>query len=272
MPGFLKKYRLIIVVSLLILLPLFSLSSSFKAPKEIKWYDKVILLLISPVQKTITFSYNQVTGLMNDYVFLIHVHSENKKLILENNRLIEIVNNSREIEQENQRLRKLLAFKEKYVPFSVTAEVIARDTTSEYQTIRINKGNDVGFKRLMPVVTPEGVVGILINVWEHYSDVLLLTDRNHSIDGIIQRSRARGIVKGGGLKPICELQYLARLDDVMVGDILITSGLEGIFPKGVLIGTVNRIEKKKFGISQRIEITPMVNLSKLEEVFVITNR
>ncbi len=265
-----KKYRLIIVIVLLILIPLFQLSSTIKAPKELRWYDKVILWVTSPVQKTITFGFDSVMTITNTYVFLVNVKKENKKLTSENNRLVEMINNMHEVESENQRLRKLLAFKEKYLPSGVSAEVIARDTTSEYQTIRINKGHDVGLKRQMPVITPAGSVGQINNVWEHFSDVLLMTDRNHAMDTIVQRSRTRGVVKGG-INSTCELYYVARTDDIAIGDVLVTSGIEGIFPKGLLVGTVAQIEKKKFGVSQRIEVTPTANLGKLEEVFVVTS-
>src|SRR3989338_7278156 len=267
---FLKKYRLFIVIALLILIPLFNLSLSVKNSKDLKWYDRVILLITSPIQQTITFGFESMIGLAHDYVWLVHVNKENKKLVSENNKLVEIVNNMREIEQENQRLRHLLAFKEKYLPSGVSAEVIARDTTSEYQTLRINKGHDVGLKRRMPVITPAGIVGQVINVWEHFSDVLLMTDRNHAMDTIVQRSRTRGVVKGG-INSTCELLYIARTDDIAIGDILVTSGIEGIFPKGLFVGTVTQVEKKKFGVSQRIEVTPTANLGKLEEVFVITS-
>ena len=267
---FLKKYRLFIVIALLILIPLFNLSLSVKNSKDLKWYDRVILLITSPIQQTITFGFESMIGLAHDYVWLVHVNKENKKLVSENNKLVEIVNNMREIEQENQRLRHLLAFKEKYLPSGVSAEVIARDTTSEYQTLRINKGHDVGLKRRMPVITPAGIVGQVINVWEHFSDVLLIMDRNSSVDATIQRSRARGILKGG-MSAICEFQYVARTDDVVVGDVLVTSGIEGIFPKGLLVGTVSQIRKKKYGVSQYIEIEPTVNLNKVVEVLVVTN-
>ena len=156
------------------------------------------------------------------------------------------------------------------MPSGISAQVIARDTTSEYQTIRINKGRDVGLERRMPVITPSGAVGQLINVWEHYSDVLLMTDHNHAIDVIVQRSRARGILKGGS-SVLCELRYLNRTDDVMIGDVLVTSGIEGIFPKGLLVGTVHDVEKGKFGVTQSVGVQPTVNLSKLEEVYVVTN-
>ena len=128
----------------------------------------------------------------------------------------------------------------------------------------------MGLKRRMPVITPAGIVGQVINVWEHFSDVLLIMDRNSSVDATIQRSRARGILKGG-MSAICEFQYVARTDDVVVGDVLVTSGIEGIFPKGLLVGTVSQIRKKKYGVSQYIEIEPTVNLNKVEEVLVVTN-
>lgn len=258
------------IIGLLILIPLFNLSSHLKSPKELKWYDRVVLWTIAPFQKAVTGGMNQIVYVIHHYVLLTGARKENESIKKENSRLTEIVGNMREIQNENERLRKLLAFKEKYLASGVSAEVIARDTTSEYQTIRINKGGDVGLKVRMPVMTPEGIVGQLITVWQHYSDVLLLTDQNHAIDIIVQRSRARGVVKGGDrLK--CEIHYLARTDDVVVGDVLVSSGIEGIFPKGLLVGAIDRIEKKKFGVSQKVIVLPAVDLAKLEEVLVITN-
>ncbi len=268
--SFLKKYRLPIVVLLLILIPLFNLSSTIKSPQDLKWYDRAILWLVSPLQKTITMTFDTIISLSNHYVMLVGVKKENEKLHYDNSNLIGLINQMRETEKENERLRELLAFKQKYLPSAITAQVIARDTTSEYQTIRLDKGTDVGLKRRMPVITLTGIVGQLIHVGSRTSDVLLLTDHNHSLDIIIQRSRAHGILKGG-IEPYCELKYLARTDDVVVGDTLITSGIEGIFPKGLSVGTVTGIQKQKYGITQRVEVSPAVNFSKLEEVFVVTD-
>jgi len=270
MLAFLKKYRLPMIIALLILIPLFNLSSQLKSARELKWYDKVVLWIVNPFQKAMTFGFNGVIDLGNHYLFLIGTQRENEKLLSENKGLVETINNMREINIENERLRTLLAFKKKYLPSAVLAEVIARDTTSEYQTIRINKGLDVGLSRRMPVMTPSGVVGQLIQVWQHYSDVLLVTDHSHAIDVAIQRSRARGVLKGG-VDLSCELHYLTRTDDVVVGDVVVSSGIEGIFPKGILVGRVMEIEKKKTGVTRRVKVAPTVNLSKLEEVFVITH-
>ncbi|MBI4041564.1 MAG: rod shape-determining protein MreC [Deltaproteobacteria bacterium] len=270
MLTFFKKYKLAIVIFLLIVIPLFTLSTSFKNQKELKWYDQVILWVTSPVQKGFSWFYHAVISSVDHYFLLVQVKKQNEKWIQENQRLVDVINNMREIELENQRLRNLLAFKEKYLPAGISAEVIARDTTSEYQTVRINKGLDVGFKRRMPVIAPAGVVGQLIQVWQHYSDVLLLTDQNHAVDAMVQRSRARGVIKGA-MPPICQLHYLSRADDIQVGDVMITSGIEGIFPKGLRIGTVQKIEQKADLVEQYVEIETSVNLSKLEEVLVITN-
>src|SRR3989344_8895109 len=138
MLAFLKKYRLPMIIALLILIPLFNLSSQLKSARELKWYDKVVLWIVNPFQKAMTFGFNGVIDLGNHYLFLIGTQRENEKLLSENKGLVETINNMREINIENERLRTLLAFKKKYLPSAVLAEVIARDTTSEYQTIRIN--------------------------------------------------------------------------------------------------------------------------------------
>jgi rod shape-determining protein MreC len=118
------------------------------------------------------------------------------------------------------------------------------------------------------VVTHRGVVGRITEVSSYTSKVLLITDMNSSVDALIQRTRARGVVEGRG-SSLCELRYVAGSDDVSVGDLVVTSGLCGIFPKGLPIGTVKDVEKDSFGLFQQIELVPSVELNKLEEVSVL---
>ncbi len=121
----------------------------------------------------------------------------------------------------------------------------------------------------MAVISPEGVVGQILKVAPHYATVLLVTDYNSAIDSIVQKTRARAIVEGKG-ENRCQLKYLLRAEEVNVGDVILTSGLGGNFPKGLLIGEIRKVEKKGYGIFQYAEIAPSVDLTKLEEVLVIT--
>ena len=119
----------------------------------------------------------------------------------------------------------------------------------------------------MAVVVSEGVVGRVIEVSAHTAKVLLISDPNSAVDVIIQRSRAQGILEGR-VEEFGILKYIQKSDDVQMGDKVITSGLGGIFPKGLIVGTVTKVERKRPGVFQYIEVTPSVDFSRLEEVLV----
>jgi rod shape-determining protein MreC len=120
----------------------------------------------------------------------------------------------------------------------------------------------------MVVIAPEGVVGQILKTAPYHSTVLLITDYSSAIDAIVQRTRAKAIVEGRG-ENRCQLKYLLRSEDVIAGDVAITSGLGGNFPKGLMVGEIRKVEKKEHGIFQYAELVPSVDLTKLEEVLVI---
>ncbi len=120
----------------------------------------------------------------------------------------------------------------------------------------------------MAVIVPEGVVGQILKTGPRHATVLLLTDYNSAIDAIVQRTRAKAIVEGRG-ENRCQLKYLLRSEDVVVGDLVVTSGLGGNFPKGLLVGEIRKVEQREHGIFQYAELVPSVDLTKLEEVLVI---
>ena len=121
----------------------------------------------------------------------------------------------------------------------------------------------------MAVISPEGVVGQILKASPDYATVLLVTDYNSAIDAIVQRTRAKGIVEGKEGNR-CQLKYLLRTEDVEPGDIVITSGLDGKFPKGLMIGEIQKVDKRHLGVFQYAELIPKVDLDRLEEVLVIT--
>ena len=120
----------------------------------------------------------------------------------------------------------------------------------------------------MPAVTHEGIVGKVLRTTPHYSDIITILDNLSSIDAIVQRSRARGIVEGQ-TDSSCILKYVLRTDDIETGDVIISSGLDGVYPKGLMLGRVNKVSKKSYGITQDVEVRPSVDFSRLEEVLVI---
>ena len=273
MLKFLKEKKLTIIVVFLILLPLLFLSSSSKPREERAWYDQVIYYLTHPIFASVTYVVEGSFSSYDKYLNLVHTKQNNKVLTAEIEKLQFQLNQLKEIQLENDRLRELLNFKQRISPFMIPAQVIAKDISTEFETIRINKGstdsvNQIAIQKRMAVVTPQGIVGYIREITPNNSVVLTVTDPGSRVDAIIQRSRARGVtvgVLGGKLR----MKYVNRTEDVKIDDLVITSGLGGIFPKGLMIGKVYKVVKKPYGTEQYIEIEPTVDFSKLEEIFVV---
>jgi rod shape-determining protein MreC len=169
----------------------------------------------------------------------------------------------------NERLQKLLQFREKISSSVIAAEVIGQDPSSWFKSVTINKGEKDGVRKGMAVISHEGVIGQILKTAPDYATILLITDYNSAIDSIVQRTRAKAIVEGKG-ENRCQLKYLLRADEVIVGDIVVTSGLGGNFPKGLMVGEIRKVDKRGHGVFQNAELVPSVDLTKLEEVLVIT--
>jgi rod shape-determining protein MreC len=151
---------------------------------------------------------------------------------------------------------------------AVAAEVVGRDASVWFQSLTIDKGERDGLKPGMPVLAPEGVVGMISGTSSHAARVMLLTDPNSGVDVLVQRTRARGIVSGQ-LEQEAVLKYVKRDEDVKVGDRVITSGLDGVFPKGMPVGHVTEVSRKDRGLFLYAEVTPSAAASRLEEVLVV---
>lgn len=224
--------------------------------------------LVAPFQKATTWVVQSLKDIWRDYFNLISVAKENRELkrslgqALEKNRYLA------EIVLANDRLRALLHFKERSTYPVIAAEVVGKDPSPWFKTVMVDKGRLDGVNKAMPVVLADGVVGQVVDVSDHFAKVLLAVDQNSAVDALVQRSRARGVIKGimGGK---CVFQYALRKDDISVGDVIVTSGLDGVFPKGLSIGQVAEVVRRNAGIFQEVFITPFVDFEKLEEVLIV---
>jgi len=266
---YLKEYRFYIILFLFILIPIISIDTATRSPRNYYFHDRMIVTLTSPIQAFIGWSFDQLVSVFQNYIYLWHTHQKNLVLLEENQKLLNTIVNLKEAEQENLRLRNLLDFKEKFYLKSVVARVIAKDVSLEFRAIRINRGTNSGIKKDMPVVNSEGLVGKILRTTTTTSDVVTLFDLLSAVDVIVRRSRVRGIVEGM-TDEVCQLKYALRTDDIQLNDLLLSSGLGGIFPKGIPVGTVSKTHRKSYGITQSVEVIPSVDFSKLEEVLVIT--
>lgn len=267
----LKQYRFYLAILAFLLIPVLSIDTGNRAPRDYQFYDRAALAITSPFQSAINWFLDFSVNTYQNYILLWKTHQENSALIEENSKLVNTILNLRELEQENIRLRNILQFKENYKMSTVVARVIAKDVSSEFRAIRINRGSADGLEPNMAVLNVEGVIGKVFRVTDHTADVVTILDPMSAVDAYILRSRARGIVEGL-TDSLCQLKFALRVDDIQPGDILLSSGLGANFPKAIPVGTVIKVTRKSFGVTQKVEVKPSVDFSKLEEVIVVTKQ
>lgn len=266
---YLKEYRFYITLFIFILIPIVAIDTSTRSPRDYRLYDRVITWLTLPIQVAISWTLDSGYSLVQNYIYLWDVQKHNVNVFEENRRLLNTIVSLQETQEENRRLRDLLGFKESHDVKAIVARVIATDISKEFQAIRINRGENSGVKKDMAVVNSDGIIGRVLRVSAATADVVTILDIDSGVDAIVRRSRARGVVKGL-TDEYCELKFALRTDDVVAGDVLVSSGMGGIFPKGISVGVVSRVDRKPYGITQFVEIDPSVDFSKIEEVLVIT--
>lgn len=231
-------------------------------------FGRVALYVVAPIQNAVTNTIQAARNTWQTYFALVSTAQENARLRKELQQALAKNSQWREMELANLRLRRLLDFKISLSSRSVAGEVIGRDPSPWYRTVIINKGSRDGIRKGLPVAIPEGIAGQVTDVSSEFAKVMLIVDRNSAVDALVQRTRARGIIKGESTGS-CMFQYALRKDEVNVGDRIVASGLDGVFPKGMPIGEVSGIVRRAAGIFQEVSVTPYVDFEKLEEVLVI---
>lgn len=265
-----KRNSVTITLLSLLMASFMLMSLDVKKRGKLSKLEEVLIDSAVVTQRGASSSFQSIRNLWFGYIYLFGLREENLNLKKEIGQLREQLNSVREAVGENQRLRDLLTFKEDSGHSTLTARIIGMDPTNLFKTITIGKGSADGVSKGMAVVTSDGVVGRVLSSSAGSSKVLLIIDRNSDIDAIIQRSRDRGIAEGGDLG-LLHLKYLARSSDAVEGDLLVTSGVGGVFPKGLVIGSISKLDRGAGGLFLYAEAKPAVNFSKLEEVLIITN-
>jgi rod shape-determining protein MreC len=264
---FSKKMVLIVGGIVLITVNVILLSMTSKSRSTLG-IGRVGLSFVAPFQEMVSRSVRFTRGIWEHYFFLVSVAQKNDTLKKMLNESVEKNNQGREIELANTRLRNLLNFQKAPTNRVVAAEVIGKDPSGWFKTVIIDKGKAEGLQKGLPVVLPQGIVGQVIEVSSHYAKVMLIIDRNSAVDALVQRSRARGIIKGASADQ-CRFEFVLRKHDVQIGDTVIASGLDGVYPKGLRIGRISGLNESKPDIFYDITVEPFVDYEKLEEVLVI---
>jgi len=268
----LRRYRDFAIVLLALAVPFWFLRASMRDPKQISGPDRVIVRLAAPIQFAAATLARGLSNLVGDYVYLVDVKEDNRVLASQNARLRDRVHKLDALEDENRRLRRLLELKQNLRADVVSARVIAKNTNEFFRVMRITLDREAhDIRPNLPVLGQDGVVGTTLKVSGNEVDVRLVVDAGSGVDVMVQRTGARGFVRGTGeeKKYSCQVQYMERTDEVEVGDLLVTSGMGRRFPKGIPVGTVTQVVKRDFGVYQTVYAAPAVDFSRLEEVLIV---
>ncbi len=262
--GFRAVWVWICLLGLVLLL----LSSNFGRERDWNLGEEFLVEVTAPIQAIVRDGVARVEKVWLDYFYLVDLREENLRL----KERIETLEREKERHEEmiaaNERLAELLNLKETLDDPVAAAQVIGVDPTGWFRAVIINKGKLDGVRVDMPVVSARGVVGRIVSVSPHYAKVLLIIDQNSAVDILVQRSRDRGMVKGM-FTDACRVDYLVSTSDVVAGDVVITSGLGGVFPKGLLVGQVTSVGEPPGELFKEVIVKPAVDFSRLEEVLIL---
>jgi rod shape-determining protein MreC len=263
-----SRYRTPLIVAAALLLVFSVLSLSLKRARLLKRTEALMVALTAPGLQGLSYLGRTVKRLWQGYFYLVEVQRENTLL---QRRLEEY--NQKEVRYQEAlkamtRLEALLDLKRQVALPITGARVIAYDPSLWSRCVLLDQGRNQGVKNGLPVLAPEGIVGRVVEAYPNYSKAMLIVDRNSGAEAMVQRTRVRGILQGKGANR-CSLDFVPKSADVQPGDLVMASGLGGIYPKGLVFGKVSAADKKKPGVFQEIEVTPAVDLSALEEVLVV---
>jgi rod shape-determining protein MreC len=237
-------------------------------------FQSAVYQWLAPLFTTGSGLQKQITSVRTQLKSLEELEQENSSLQVENRQLRAENKSLRDIEHEVNRLRHALQYKERSVFKLVPAEVVTRDSSTWWHTVTINRGKEDKIDTDMPVVTDEGLVGKTTTVSATIAVVLLVTDENCKVSATVEGTREQGIVSGervtGGLTPMLNLNFLSKQANLQPGPKVYTSGVGGVFPSGLLIGPVKSFRVRE--LDGQAKIAPAVDISHLEDVFVVTGR
>jgi len=268
MGGFFRRYQNLLILVALVVLTLSILLSNLKEKSSLNAVERVAIAVLSPFQNIVGWSVGKASLAWENYLHLVDVKKENAKLGRSFDRLVFENGLLTERLKHFERLESLLSFpKVSMIPFEA-ARIIGRDTLGRVKLLIINKGADDGLKEGMPVITHRGLVGRIARVSGSASKVLMITDVRSAVDAVVQETRDQ-LVASGANSPTLEVRYLSVGSDVTEGERVISSGLGGVFPKGLLVGTMTDIKKEGDSLFLSARLEPAVDLNGIEEALVL---
>jgi rod shape-determining protein MreC len=242
--------------------------ASQHTPTELGFAPRLVLNLTLPLERMVTLPVQELRGVWGDYVALVGVREENEKLRSRLSRLEEENHQYREAILSSERFQKLDMFRAAREVPMVPANVIHQDLSPWFQSLIIDQGAAAGIRPGMPVITESGVVGLVSGTTPGAAKVMLIIDPQSRLDAYVERTRARATVRGAAARE-ADLDYVSRQENLEEGDLLLTSGMGGVYPKGLLVGRVAKVDRKNSGLFLAASVLPAVDFGRLDEVFVI---
>lgn len=267
--SFFQRYREPLIVGALLLVPLLTFLSSGHRGRDPNVVDRAVLAISSPLQGVLTWALHGAGDAVSGYVALRGAHEEARACRGELAEAHAELNALKEAQAENARLKALLGYSDGTSEPEILARVVGVNPTPHVQSVRLNRGESDGVRAGMPVVTREGVVGQVMRSVGSSSDVMLVTDPASRIGAMSQRTRVRATLSGSGDGKQLSLDFVRREDDLKEGDLVVTAGTDGVFPRGLLVGTVKEVQRPMVGMFLGGRVAPVVDLHKMEEVFVV---
>ena len=267
-----RKAREIVLALALLALPVMVLHTSLKAPEKLNPFDLALLKVTGPIQAGLMAVMEGIHSGWRRYIYLVGVEQENEKLKKQNLKLQMAVETARRDVGKLRNYEKLLGFRKERGVETLGVRIVGRNTSPFVRSLRVRI--DRGAKTLrsgLPVMTTDGVVGRVGRVFAPYSEIVLAVDPKSAIDIIIQRTGGRGLLRGiaGTNRYACRIDYLLRTEEVKVGDLVVTSGVAGVFPKDLPVGRISKVTRRTYGLYQEVEVTPSVDFTSLKEMLVI---
>jgi rod shape-determining protein MreC len=266
------KYRRTVVLASAVLFSFLLLTMEVRRDEALTPFLKRLLLeSVSPFLKATAVLKRSVGEIWDSYVDLRFVRQENVRLQEEVQALKARLGAVEEAQRENQRLKNLLGLREREPVHVVAAGIVGRDATNWFHTLLIDHGSRHGIERHTAVIVPAGLVGQVVEASSSSARVQLITDPVSSVGVLLQGSRVTGLLVGGQSGRL-RIRYLPLRAEIQAGEVVITSGLGGVYPKGILVGKVLAVDGRDGALFQEATVEPSVDFSQLEEVLVITGQ
>lgn len=265
---YIAKNKSVLFLAVLVLAGLLWMTSQVRHPGSVGPLERSVSFVSYPFVRAIQFAKDSASGIWNGYFNLIGAERQNRLLNAANSKLSFENTKLREALAKEKRLDDLLAVRQETGFPIIAANAVGRDASSWFRTIWIDKGENAGISRNLPAMVYTGVVGRVIKTYGWTSRVQLITDSSSAVSSVTERTREPGILVGDGGGG-CRLLYVGKHADVIPGDLIITSGLDGIFPKGAPVGEVVKVSRSSPGYFLEIDVKPTADIARLEEVLVV---